>query len=158
MNKEIQLVEWKQIWKDDYLGWLAGYANANGGTLIIGKNDSGNVIGIDNAPKLLVDLPNKIRDVLGIIVDVNLKTENTLEYIEITVPVYSHGISYKGEYHYRSGSTKQILKGASLNKFLLDKSGLQWEAIEVSAISFPELDLKAFDFFQKRSFSNNQIK
>ena len=32
-------------------------------------------------------------------------------------------MSYKGEYHYRSGSTKQELKGAALDRFLLKKAG-----------------------------------
>ena len=51
--------------------------------------------------------------------DVNLLKEDEMEYIEIVVPPYSNPINYKGQYHYRSGSTKQELKGAALNKFLL---------------------------------------
>jgi len=33
------------------------------------------ITGVGNAKKLLEDIPNKVRDILGIIVDVNLKTE-----------------------------------------------------------------------------------
>lgn len=43
---EHQGVEWKEIWKDEYLKWICGYANAQGGTLIIGKDDNGEVKGI----------------------------------------------------------------------------------------------------------------
>ena len=67
---------------------------------------------VADAKKLLEDIPNKVRDVLGIMVDVNLLEENGLQYIEIDVPPYSNPINYKGQYHYRSGSTKQELKGA----------------------------------------------
>ena len=152
MNKETQLIEWKSDWKDEYLGWLAGYANALGGTLFIGKeNNTGKVIGIDNSEKLLEDLPNKIRDVLGIIVDIDLKTENGLEYIEIKVPAYSHGISYKGEYPYRTGSTRQTLKGASLNKFLLEKSGLDWDSVEMPPVLISELNAQAFSIFKEKA-------
>jgi len=49
-------------------------------------DDNGNVVGVPNAKKLLEDIPNKVRDVLGVIVDVNLLEENELEYIEIVVP------------------------------------------------------------------------
>ncbi len=38
---EMQIIEWKEIWKDDYLAWICGFANAQGGTLYIGKNDNG---------------------------------------------------------------------------------------------------------------------
>ena len=65
-----------------------GYANAQGGTLIIGKNDDGDLTGISNAKKLLEDIPNKIVFTMNIIADVNLMEENGLEYIEIIVDSY----------------------------------------------------------------------
>ena len=34
---EMQNTEWKEIWKDDYMAWICGFANAQGGTLYIGK-------------------------------------------------------------------------------------------------------------------------
>ena len=78
---ERQNIEWKEIWKDDYLAWICGFANAQGGKLYIGMNDSGEVVGVKNAKKLLEDLPNKIRDAMGIIVNVNLLNEDDFEYI-----------------------------------------------------------------------------
>lgn len=41
--KESQNTEWKESWRDDYLRWVCGFANAEGGTLIIGRNDQGQV-------------------------------------------------------------------------------------------------------------------
>ena len=55
-----------------------------------------NVIGLSNARKLLEDIPNKIRDAMGIIVGVNLLDKDGKEYIEINVPPYPIGISCKG--------------------------------------------------------------
>ena len=55
---ELQTEEWKEIWKDDYLAWICGFANAQGGTLYIGKNDTGKIVGVKNSRKLLEDLPN----------------------------------------------------------------------------------------------------
>lgn len=134
---ENQNIEWKESWRDEYLKWICGFANAEGGTLIIGKNDKGKVVGIQNAKKLMKDIPNKTRDILGIIVDVNLVAENESEYIEILVENYPYPVNYKGQYHYRSGSTKQELKGVALDKFLLQKkvkSGMEF--------LFPMLRLK----------------
>ena len=67
--KESQNIEWKESWRDVYIKWICGFANAAGGTLVIGKNDKGVVTGVSNAKKLLADIPNKVRDILGIIVD-----------------------------------------------------------------------------------------
>ena len=38
-EKEHQSVEWKQAWRDEYLKWICGYANAYGGTIYIGTDD-----------------------------------------------------------------------------------------------------------------------
>lgn len=37
---EIQNVEYKESWRDEYLKWLCGFANAQGGMMYIGVNDS----------------------------------------------------------------------------------------------------------------------
>ena len=115
--RESQLVEWKETWRDEYLKWICGFANAQGGVLEIGRNDRGEVIGVKDVLRLLEEIPNKALASLGIVVDVNMKTESEKEYVQIVVEPYSNTISYKGEFHYRSGSTKQILRGAALSRF-----------------------------------------
>ena len=61
---ESQNTEWKSKWKDEYLEWICGYANAQGGKIYIGCDDEGNIVGLPNARKLLEDIPNKIRDAM----------------------------------------------------------------------------------------------
>ncbi len=125
--KENQNIEWKESWRDEFLKWICGFANADGGVLVIGRNDQGQPVGVTNANKLLEDPPNKIRDVLGIMAAVNLVKKSGKDLIEIRVEPYLTPISYKGEYHIRSGSTKQELKGAALERFLLKKRGRRWD-------------------------------
>ena len=137
--KESQNIEWKEAWRDEYIRWVCGFANAQGGKLIIGKNDKGVILGVANAKKLLEDIPNKIKDILGIIVDVNLRVEKGKDLIEIVVEPYPYPVSYKGEYYYRSGSTKQELKGAALDKFLLEKQGKRWDAVPVPRVAMADL-------------------
>ena len=73
------------------------------------------MVGVDGAAKLLVDIPNKVRDILGIVVAVNLHTQAGLDWLEIVVDAYASPISYGGEYHLRSGSIKQELLGTALD-------------------------------------------
>lgn len=56
--KEDQKNEWKELWRDDFLKVLCGFANAEGGTLVIGRSDDGEAKGVPHAAKLLEDLPN----------------------------------------------------------------------------------------------------
>ncbi len=46
---ENQDIEFKTIWKDEFLKWICGMANANGGIIYIGKDDKGKTVGISNA-------------------------------------------------------------------------------------------------------------
>ena len=126
---EQQNVEYKISWHDDYLKWICGFANANGGILYIGKDDNGNTVGAVDYKKLMEDLPNKIRDVLGVMAEVNLLRDEGRYYIEITIPSYSVPISFRGRYYYRSGATKQELTGNALNDFLLKKTGKTWDDV-----------------------------
>jgi len=41
---ESQHTEWKETWRDEYLRWVYGFANAQGGRLEIGRNDAGAVV------------------------------------------------------------------------------------------------------------------
>lgn len=64
---EHQQIDWKSKWDKELLKWICGFANAQGGRLEIGKNNNGKVIGLDNAQKMLDDLPNTIKSTMGII-------------------------------------------------------------------------------------------
>ena len=39
MNEENQNIEWKENWRDEFLKWSCGFANAQGGKIFIGVND-----------------------------------------------------------------------------------------------------------------------
>lgn len=155
---EQQNIEYKQSWRDEYLKWICGFANANGGSIFIGKDDNGNVVGVTDAKRLLEEIPNKVRDVLGILTDINLHTTNKGDFIEIIVEGYPYPVNYKGQYHYRSGSTKQELKGIALDKFLLQKKGKRWDGVPVPKVSAKDLKQETFDFFRKRSFKSQRIE
>ena len=154
---ENQNIEWKESWRDEYLKWICGFANAQGGKIYIGMDDNGVVIGVSDSKRLLEDIPNKVRDILGIIVDVNLLTENEKDYIEIRINPSSYPVNYKGEYHYRSGSTKQLLRGAVLTEFLLSKTGYKWDSVPVDDVTVEDLDKESFDIFRREALRSGRM-
>ena len=87
-EQESQTIEWKWTWQEDYLKWLCGYANTDGGVLNIGVNDDGYVVGIEESKKMLEALPNKINDKLGILASVQIHSVYGAENIRYgaTVP------------------------------------------------------------------------
>ena len=149
LKQESQHTEWKETWRDDYLRWVCGFANAQGGRLLLGVNDKGRVVGLPDAAKLLEDLPNKVRDLLGIVVDVNLHDEADLPYVEVVVQAYPNPISYRGHYYMRSGSTLQELKGAALDRFLLGRHGRTWDGVPLPQFSLADVSAPAMARFRQ---------
>lgn len=156
---ESQNIEFKESWRDEYLKWVCGFANANGGKIYIGvENDAPhNVVDLSDADKLMEDIPNKVRDVLGIMVDVNLLHDGDKRYIEIVVEPYPYPVTYKGQYHYRSGSTKQELKGAALSKFLLDRIGVRWCNVPVPSVKMEELSSESIQDFKESGIKRKRM-
>ncbi|HMS68410.1 MAG: putative DNA binding domain-containing protein [Saprospiraceae bacterium] len=157
-TKEHQNIEWKESWHNDYFKGICGFANAQGGTLFIGINDKGQTKHLNNAKKLLEDLPNLVRDLLGLMVDVNLHTTNGEDFLEIVVEPYPFPISLRGKYYYRSGSTLQELKGAALSKFLLQRQGKKWDGVPIPNITADELKNDTFDFFRKKGTKSKRLE
>lgn len=157
MTKENQNIEWKESWRDEYLNWICGMANGQGGKIYIGVNDKGIVIGATNVEKLLVDLPNKIRNAIGIVVEVNHLVEDDKEYIEICVQPHPFPVSCHGKYYLRSGSTLQLLSGPSLDEFMLRKQGITWDRVPVPFVTIDDLSDKAVEIFVEKSIQKGRL-
>ncbi len=145
---ESQNIEFKSEWRDEYLKTLCAFVNAKGGELIIGKNDKGEAVGVKNAKKLIEDIPNKVRNKLGITPSVIQKKENSKDLVYIEVPSTSAPVSCDGKYFLRSGSTTQELNGNELTSFLLQKYGKTWDSLPSEA-GFKDIDIEAINIFKK---------
>ena len=156
-EREHQSIEWKESWQDEYLKWICGYANAYGGTIYIGVDDDGNVVGINNARELLERIPNKITDTMGIIVDVNLLHKDEQEYLEIIVDKYPSLISFRGKYYYRSGSTMREITGKELERALLKTQGRTWDGVPLPKLSVTDLKQDALQLFKEKAVQRGRL-
>ncbi len=155
--EENQNIEWKESWHDEYLEWICGYANAYGGRLYIGKDDKGNVVGVQKSKKLMELIPSKITDTMGIVADVNLLHKGELEYIEIIVDKYPSLISYHGKYYYRSGSTMRTITGKELDRAILKSQGRTWDGMPVVKLSIDDLKEDALRLFKEKAVRNGRL-
>ena len=154
---ENQIAEWKESWRDEYLKVICGFANAKGGRLEIGRNNNGVLTGIPNAKRLLEELPNKIRSTMGIVTDVNLLSDNGLEYLVINVIPHPNAISYRGKYYLRSGSTNQELTGFALDELILRKYGRTWDSAPVPRIKVNSFYNDSFNIFRKKAVNSKRL-
>ena len=156
-KEESQRVEFKLIWKDEYLKQLCGFANSQGGSMYLGVNNHGNVVGLQNTKKLLEGIPNKGANLMGIILQVDLLFENDLPYLLIKVPQSLQLVSLRGKYYVRSGSTTQELTGLALQDFLLKRQNLTWDEVGVGSASFEDIDISTVKRFVELAISANRL-
>ncbi|MDR1883974.1 MAG: putative DNA binding domain-containing protein [Prevotella sp.] len=154
---EQQNIEYKQSWHDNYLKWVCGFANAQGGRIYIGKDDIGKVVDLVDYKKLMDDIPNKIKNNMGITAEVNLLQEDDENFIEIIVQPYSVPISLRGRYYYRSGSVKQELTGAALNEFLLKRAGFTWDDVIDERATFADIDEASIKKYLRKAETGGRL-
>jgi ATP-dependent DNA helicase RecG len=154
---EHQIVEYKQSWRDEYLKWICGFANAQGGRLLIGKDNEGKTVTLLDVNRLLEEIPNKVRDILGIMVEAYLENDEKGAFIRIEIEKHLHPISYLGRYFVRNGATNQELKGNALNQFLLRSIGRRWDAVPMPNVTVEDLKTETFTLFKKRAIKSNRL-
>ncbi len=154
---EQQNIEYKQSWHNDYLKWVCGFANAIGGLIYIGIDDDGNVVHLENYAPLMEDIPNKIRNAMGIICDVQLEDKDDNKYISIKVNPYSVPVSLRGRYYYRTGSTNTELTGIELNEFLLKKAGKTWDDVVEEGATIDDIDISSISKFIEESKDKGRL-
>lgn len=170
-NQESQQMEWKWSWHDEFLKWLCGYANTEGGTLYIGVNDDGYVVGIEDSKRMIEGLPSKIHDKLGIIASINIYKANGAENVRYGNRI-PKSISEKLINQYacgklnsamiestdkRSGSTLHELNGFELQNFLLERAGKTWDTVSVPEVGVSDLSKDALDAFRKKAVKSNRM-
>ncbi|MDR2043661.1 MAG: putative DNA binding domain-containing protein [Clostridium sp.] len=154
---ESQNIEWKEKWHDEYLRTVCAFANAHGGVIEIGRTDKGVMVGVPDARKLLETLPNKLRNSMGVVADIDLAEENGNQFLRVSVKPYPYPISCNGKYYYRSGSTTQELTGNALDEFLLRKQGKTWDGVPVPRVAVRDFESDAFKIFRKKAIESTRM-
>lgn len=151
LTTEKQNVEFKESWRDEYLKWICGFANAHGGILYIGVKDNGKVCGVENPKRLMEEIPNKVRDLMGIFVEVNLLSEDGVDYLEVRTEKCPFPVSYKGKFYQRCGATNQEMKGPALTRFLLRSQNLSWDKLPEPTMTMDKIDKLAIAKFREHA-------
>ena len=154
---EKHIIEYKRQWDDEWLKWLCGFANADGGTLYIGISDKQHIIGVDNSKKLMEDIPNKIVSKLGIYPDVRLLEEDGKEIIEIEVAPTQESVLLDGVLYKRVGATNQIVKGQALKDFYARKLNATWDSRIIRGATLDDIDPEAIKYFLLKGIDKGRL-
>jgi len=148
---ESERLELKESWHSECLETICAFANGSSvGKLIIGKKDNGEVVGVQNAKKLLEEIPCTVRNLMNLYPRVEEVTENGKTCIVVTVEPRSTAVDLRGVYYVRSGSSTVRLTGQDMRLFLLEKEGLVWTNLISKTAKLSDISPEAVSTFIKR--------
>lgn len=113
---ESETIELKEIYTPDLKKEIMAFANTNGGTIYVGVQDNGEIVGLDNADFVMQQISNSLRDSIrpdvSMFTNIELLQEDNKYFVKLTVnqgtkkPYYlsDKGLKPTGVY-VRSGTT-----------------------------------------------------
>ncbi|MFH1726443.1 MAG: ATP-binding protein [Elusimicrobiota bacterium] len=127
---ESEKVEFKESFGQAAIETICAFANAAGGTLLIGVTDKGIPRGVQSGPAILKDWANRIAQGTGVHPSIVTRREKGKPVVVIQVqeskmkPVLFHGRAYK-----RVGSTTRQMSPEGLARVVLDGMGVTWDEL-----------------------------
>ena len=155
---ESQKEEWKESFKEEAINTINSFANTHGGTLIIGKRDNGEIVGVLNSKKLLEEIPNTVNNLMHFHPDVEEKImENGKACVIVTVKPQKQAVDVRGVYYRRSGSNTVRVTGDELALLILHKTGSSWTGLTTDKVKMEDLSSNAVSTFIKRGQEAKRI-
>ncbi len=164
---ESETVELKELYTSDLKKEIVSFANTNGGTIYIGVQDSGEIIGLDNADFVIQQISSSLRDSIrpdvSMFANIELMKEDSKFYIKLTVsqgtkkPYYlsDKGLKPTGVY-VRSGTTSAPASEDVIRMMIKMTDGDSYEANRslVQELTFNTLN----DELQKRGLEFTEVQ
>jgi ATP-dependent DNA helicase RecG len=164
---ESETVELKEIYTSDLKKEIVAFANTNGGTIYIGVQDSGEIIGLDNDDFVMQQISNSLRDSIrpdvSMFTNIELLQEEKKFFIKLTVsqgtkkPYYlsDKGLKPTGVY-VRSRTTSAPASEDAIRMMIKMTDGDSFEANRslVQELTFNRLD----EELKKRSLEFTEVQ
>ena len=139
MYKESEIIELKREYTEDIRKEIIAFANTNGGTIYVGIDDNGDIIGVDDCDALMLKIGNSVRDSIKPDITAFIHYDNLVEHykniLKITVqrgtlrPYYIHskGLKPSGVY-VRQGFASVPASDMLIKDMICDTDGDSYES------------------------------
>lgn len=128
-RQEGETLEFKRQWTDKGLEDLAAFANTRGGSLLIGIQEDGEIVGARVDDQEMQRIANLITAHLGITPSIQVVEMQGRPVIEIRVNAGRRLLSYGGRYLRRVGTTNRDFPPDELARHLLERAGRTWDGL-----------------------------
>ena len=159
--RETRIVEFKETITNTFLKTVSAFSNYDGGTILFGVDDDGNIKGLPDVKQACLDIENKINDNITPQPDYTLEIQNNDQTIKLTV---KSGLQkpylYKSKAYKRNDTATIEVDTLEFSRLVLDGKNIRFEELPCKdqELSFEILHRKLKETVRIENFDKDTLK
>ena len=159
--RETRILEFKETITNAFLKTVSAFSNYDGGTILFGVDDDGNVKGLPDVKQACLDIENKINDSISPQPNYTLEIQNNDQTIKLTV---TSGLQkpylYKSKAYKRNDTATIEVDTLEFSRLVLDGKNIRFEELPCKdqELSFEILQRKLKERIQIETFNQDTLK
>ena len=159
--RETRILEFKETITNTFLKTVSAFSNYNGGTILFGVDDDGNVKGLSDVKQACLDIENKINDSITPQPNYTLEIQNNDQTIKLTI---KSGLQkpylYKAKAYKRNDIATIEVDTLEFSRLILEGKNSSFEELPCKdqALSFEILHYKLKENIQIQTFNQDTLK
>ena len=159
--RETRILEFKETITNTFLKTVSAFSNYDGGTVLFGIDDDGNIKGLPDVKQACLDIENKINDSITPQPDYTLEIKNNDQTIKLTV---KSGLQkpylYKSKAYKRNDTATIEVDTLEFSRLVLDGKNIRFEELPCKdqELSFEILHYKLKETVRIENFDKDTLK
>ncbi len=159
--RETRILEFKETITNTFLKTVSAFSNYNGGTILFGVDDNGNVKGLSDVKQACLDIENKINDSITPQPNYTLEIQNNDQTIKLTI---KSGLQkpylYKSKAYKRNDTATIEVDTLEFSRLILEGKNIGFEELPCKdqELSFEILHCKLKENIQIQTFNQDTLK
>ena len=159
--RETRTLEFKETITNTFLKTVSAFSNYDGGTILFGVDDDGNIKGLPDVKQACLDIENKINDSITPQPDYTLEVQNNDQTIKLTV---KSGLQkpylYKSKAYKRNDTATIEVDTLEFSRLVLDGKNIRFEELPCKdqELSFEILHRKLKETVRIENFDKDTLK
>ena len=159
--RETRTLEFKETITNTFLKTVSAFSNYDGGSILFGIDDNGNVKGLPDINQACLDIENKINDSISPQPNYTLEVQNNNQTIKLTV---KSGIQkpylYKSKAYKRNDTATIEVDTLEFSRLILEGKNIRFEELPCKdqELSFEILYSKLKESVQIETFNRDTLK
>ena len=159
--RETRILEFKETITNTFLKTVSAFSNYNGGTILFGVDDNGNVKGLLDVKQACLDIENNINDSISPQPNYTLEIQNNDQTIKLTV---KSGLQkpylYKSKAYKRNDTATIEVDTLEFSRLVLDGKNISFEELPCKdqELSFEILQCKLKENIYIETFNQDTLK